>query len=74
MGVERRSKPGEDGIGLAANWWLALIIMVVCNGIVGWSLLTGGDPVSRRAIKWYFIVANAIGLILAVSQFFWMDF
>ncbi|MBW7475894.1 hypothetical protein K0T92_14205 [Paenibacillus oenotherae] len=59
---------------MAANWWFALIIMVVLNGIVVWTLLTGLEPISRRAKKWFFIVANAIGLVLAVSQFFWMDF
>ncbi|MDQ0194723.1 hypothetical protein [Paenibacillus wynnii] len=58
---------------MAANWWLALIIMVVLNGILFWTLLSG-EPVSRRAKKWFFIVANVIGLLLAVSQFFWMDF
>lgn len=59
---------------MQANWWLALIIMVVLNGIVAWTLLTGTEPLSKRAKKWFFIVANAVGLILAVSQFFWMDF
>ncbi|CAH1215809.1 hypothetical protein PAECIP111893_04033 [Paenibacillus plantiphilus] len=59
---------------MAANWWFALIIMVVLNGIMVWTLLTGLEPVSRRAKKWFFIVVNAIGLVLAVSQFFWMDF
>lgn len=58
---------------MAANWWLALIIMVVLNGILVWTLLTGSEPISRRAKKWFFIVVNVIGLILAVSQFFWMD-
>ncbi|WP_058301075.1 hypothetical protein [Gorillibacterium timonense] len=59
---------------MTANWWLALIIMVVLNGIVAWTLLTGLEPVSRRAKKWMFIVVNGIGLVLAVSQFFWMEF
>ncbi|WP_379128515.1 hypothetical protein [Paenibacillus sp. sgz500958] len=58
---------------MAANWWLALIIMVVLNGILIWTLLTG-ESVTRRAKKWLFIVVNGVGLILAVSQFFWMDF
>ncbi|CAH1219070.1 hypothetical protein PAECIP111892_04655 [Paenibacillus auburnensis] len=59
---------------MAANWWLALIIMVVLNGILVWTLFTGLEPTSRKAKKWFFIVVNGIGLILAVSQFFWMDF
>ncbi|MNW70293.1 MULTISPECIES: hypothetical protein [Paenibacillus] len=59
---------------MAANWWLALIIMVVLNGILVWTLFTGLEPISRKAKKWFFIVVNGIGLILAVSQFFWMDF
>ncbi|OBZ15336.1 hypothetical protein A7975_31620 [Bacillus sp. FJAT-26390] len=59
---------------MVANWWLALIIMVVLNGILVWTLLVGSEPLSRRAKKWFFIVVNAIGLILAISQFFWMDF
>ncbi|WP_341280519.1 hypothetical protein [Paenibacillus sp. FSL H8-0537] len=59
---------------MAANWWLALIIMVVFNGIIAWTLFTGLEPVSRRAKKWLFIVANVVALVLAVSQFFWMDF
>lgn len=59
---------------MAANWWLALIIMVVLNGIVAWTLFMHHEPVSRRARKWFYIVVNVIGLILAVSQFFWMDF
>ncbi|MDG0809464.1 hypothetical protein [Cohnella rhizosphaerae] len=59
---------------MAANWWLALIIMVVFNGILVWTLITGTESVSRTAKKWLFIVVNAVGLILAVSQFFWMDF
>ncbi|RIE01584.1 hypothetical protein D3H35_24880 [Cohnella faecalis] len=59
---------------MAANWWLALIIMVVLNGIVVWNFIVGQERVSRRAKKWFFIVANVIGLCLAVSQFFWMDF
>lgn len=59
---------------MAANWWFALIIIVVLNGILIWTLLTGLEPISRRARKWFFIVVNVIGLILAVSQFFWMDF
>lgn len=59
---------------MAANWWLALIIMVVLNGIVGWTLLTSAEPMSRKAKTWFFIVANAVGLVLAVSQFFWMEF
>ncbi|MEO3945273.1 hypothetical protein [Gorillibacterium sp. CAU 1737] len=59
---------------MAANWWLALIIMVVLNGIVAWTLFTGLEPVSRRAKRWFFVVANGIGLVLAISQFFWMEF
>ncbi|MBP1994146.1 hypothetical protein [Paenibacillus eucommiae] len=59
---------------MAANWWLALIIMVVLNGILVWNFLVGLEPISRRAKKWFFIVVNVIGLVLAVSQFFWMDF
>ncbi|OKP82169.1 hypothetical protein A3844_11125 [Paenibacillus helianthi] len=59
---------------MAANWWLALIIMVVLNGILVWTLFVEGYSASRRAKKWFFIVVNVIGLILAVSQFFWMDF
>lgn len=59
---------------MAANWWLALIIMVVLNGILVWTLFVEGHSASRRAKKWFFIVVNVIGLILAVSQFFWMDF
>jgi len=59
---------------MVANWWLALIIMVVLNGIVVWTLLAEQEPMSRKAKKWFFIVVNVIGLILAVSQFFWMDF
>ncbi len=58
---------------MSANGWLALIIMVVVNGIVAWTLFTGLEPLSRRAKKWFFIVANAVGLVLAVSQFFWME-
>lgn len=58
---------------MVANWWFALIIMVVVNGIVAWSLWTG-EQTSRRAKKWFFIVANLIGVGLAISQFFWMDF
>jgi hypothetical protein len=59
---------------MAANWWLALIIMVVLNGILIWTLFFSLEPTSRRAKKWFFIVGNVIGLILAVSQFFWMEF
>lgn len=59
---------------MVANWWLALIIMVVLNGIVAWTLLTGLEPISRKAKKWFFIVANIIGLILVVAQFIWLDF
>ncbi|MNC66309.1 hypothetical protein D3C75_1166960 [compost metagenome] len=59
---------------MTANWWLALIIMIVINGIVAWTLFTGLEPVSRRAKKWFFIIANAVGLILAVAEFIWMDF
>ncbi|CAH1058154.1 hypothetical protein PAECIP111894_04327 [Paenibacillus pseudetheri] len=59
---------------MVANWWLALIIMVGLNGILAWTLFLGLEPISRRAKKWFFIVVNVIGLILAVSQFFWMDF
>lgn len=59
---------------MAANWWLALIIMVVLNGILVWNLLTGTESVSRKAKKGLFIAVNAVGLILAISQFFWMDF
>ncbi|MBB6022459.1 hypothetical protein HNR77_003556 [Paenibacillus sp. JGP012] len=58
---------------MAANWWLALIIMVVVNGITAWSLWTG-ERISPRARKWFFAVTNVIGLGLAISQFFWMDF
>ncbi|KAA8786488.1 hypothetical protein ABIE27_004991 [Paenibacillus sp. 4624] len=58
---------------MAANWWLALIIMVMVNGVTAWSLWTG-ERVHRKAIKWFFVVANVIGLGLAISQFFWMDF
>ncbi len=59
---------------MAANWWLALIIMVVINGILVWTLFVEGGPTSRRVKKWFFVVANVIGLTLAISQFFWMDF
>lgn len=59
---------------MAANWWFALIIIVVFNGILVWNLITGTEPVSRKAKKWLFIAVNGAGLILAVSQFFWMDF
>lgn len=65
---------GEEEIDMAANWWLALIIMVVLNGILVWTLFVEGESTSRRAKKWFFIIVNAIGLILAVSQFFWMEF
>ncbi|MNR63574.1 hypothetical protein D3C85_1859270 [compost metagenome] len=60
---------------MAANWWLALIIMVVLNGILVWVLfIEAVESLSRRAKQWFFIVGNVIGLILAISQFFWMDF
>lgn len=59
---------------MVVNWWLALIIMVVLNGILAWTLLTGVESLSRRAKKWFFIVVNAVGLVLAISQFFWMEF
>ena len=65
---------GEDGIVMAANWWLALIVMVVINGILVWSLFFESDRTSGRAKRWFFIVGNTIGLIIAISQFFWMDF
>ncbi|PYE44558.1 hypothetical protein HUB98_18135 [Paenibacillus barcinonensis] len=58
---------------MAANWWLALIIMVVVNAITAWSLWTG-ERISPRATTWFFVVANVIGAGLAISQFFWMDF
>ncbi|WNS42024.1 hypothetical protein [Paenibacillus sp. MMS20-IR301] len=56
------------------NWWLALIIMVVINGILVWTLFVEHEQTSRKAKKWFFIVGNGLGLVLAVSQFFWMDF
>lgn len=59
---------------MTANGWLALIIMVVANGIVAWTLFTGVEPVSRQAKRWFFIVANGVGLVLAISQWIWMDF
>jgi L-cystine uptake protein TcyP (sodium:dicarboxylate symporter family) len=59
---------------MTANGWLALIIMVVINGILVWTLFVEHEETSRRAQKWFFIVGNGFGLILAVSQFFWMDF
>lgn len=59
---------------MVANWWFALIIMVVLNGILVWTLFVELEPISRRAKKWFFIVVNVTGLVLAVSQFFWMDF
>jgi hypothetical protein len=47
--------------------------MVVVNGITAWSLWIG-ERISPRARKWFFAVTNVIGLGLAISQFFWMDF
>jgi len=58
---------------MTANWWLALIIMVVINGILVWNLFLETEPVSRRAKKWFFIVGNALGLVLVVLQFIWLD-
>ncbi|MCU6708735.1 hypothetical protein M6D81_08390 [Paenibacillus sp. J5C_2022] len=59
---------------MAVNWWLALIIMVVVNGIVFWTLFMNTESLSKTARKWFYIVANVTGLLLVVAQFIWMDF
>ncbi|MWC30940.1 hypothetical protein [Paenibacillus sp. MMS18-CY102] len=58
---------------MAANWWLAIIIFVVLNGIVAWQLITSLEPISKTARKWFFIVANAVGACLAVAELIWLD-
>lgn len=58
---------------VAANWWLALIIFIVINGIIVWQMITGMDSLSRQARKWFFIVGNAIALCLAAAELIWMD-
>ncbi|EFM08808.1 hypothetical protein PaecuDRAFT_4273 [Paenibacillus curdlanolyticus YK9] len=58
---------------MAANWWLALIIIAVLNGIVLWEWFWSSEPVSKTARKWFFIVANAVGVCLAVVELIWLD-
>ncbi|WP_135549038.1 hypothetical protein [Paenibacillus cymbidii] len=59
---------------MAVNWWLALIIIVVVNGIILWEWLMSTEPVSRKMRKWFFIVGNVIAVGLAVAELIWLDF
>jgi hypothetical protein len=59
---------------MAANWWFALIIMVGLNGCLVWVLFVEAYSTSRKVKKRFFVITNAIGLIFAVSQFFWLEF
>jgi hypothetical protein len=59
---------------MAANWWFAFFIMLGINGSLVWALFVAGYSTSRREKKWNFIIFNAIALIFAGSQFFWLEF